>query len=47
VTQKVPLAGAVIVTTPQSVALIDARKGLAMFKKVDMRSMISRTCPPS
>lgn len=32
-TQKVPLSGAVIVTTPQDVALIDARKGLAMFRK--------------
>ncbi len=35
-TQKVPLAGAVIVSTPQDVALIDARKGLAMFKKVNV-----------
>ena len=35
-TQKVPLSGAVIVTTPQDVALIDARKGLAMFKKVNV-----------
>jgi len=33
-TQKVPLSGAVIVTTPNEVALIDARKGLAMFRKV-------------
>jgi ATP-binding protein involved in chromosome partitioning len=33
-TQKVPLSGAVIVTTPNEVALIDARKGLAMFQKV-------------
>ncbi len=32
--QKVPLSGAVIVSTPQDVALIDARKGLAMFEKV-------------
>ena len=32
--QKVPLAGAVIVTTPQDIALIDARKGLKMFEKV-------------
>lgn len=31
--QRVPLAGAIIVSTPQDVALIDARKGLAMFKK--------------
>jgi ATP-binding protein involved in chromosome partitioning len=36
VTQKVALAGAVIVTTPQDVALIDARKGLAMFRKVNV-----------
>ena len=34
--QQVPLAGAVIVSTPQDLALIDARKGLAMFKKVDV-----------
>jgi len=32
--QKVPLTGAVIVTTPQDIALIDARKGLKMFEKV-------------
>lgn len=32
--QKVPLTGAVIVTTPQDIALIDARKGLRMFEKV-------------
>lgn len=35
-TQKVPLTGAVIVSTPQDVALIDARKGLAMFRKVNV-----------
>ncbi len=35
-TQKVPLSGAVIVSTPQDVALIDARKGLAMFRKVNV-----------
>ncbi|MEC9344919.1 MAG: iron-sulfur cluster carrier protein ApbC [Pseudomonadota bacterium] len=34
--QRVPLAGAVVVSTPQDVALIDARKGLAMFRKVDV-----------
>ncbi len=33
-TQAVPLTGAVIVTTPQDVSLIDARKGLEMFKQV-------------
>jgi ATP-binding protein involved in chromosome partitioning len=32
--QKVPLTGAVIVTTPQDIALLDARKGLKMFEKV-------------
>jgi ATP-binding protein involved in chromosome partitioning len=32
--QQVPLAGAVIVSTPQDIALIDARKGLTMFNKV-------------
>jgi ATP-binding protein involved in chromosome partitioning len=32
--QKVPVTGAVIVTTPQDVALIDARKGFKMFEKV-------------
>ncbi|MFN2383067.1 MAG: Mrp/NBP35 family ATP-binding protein, partial [Gemmatimonadota bacterium] len=36
-TQAVPLAGAVIVTTPQDIALIDARKGLRMFEKVGAR----------
>ena len=50
-TQKVPLAGALIVTTPQDVALIDARKGLAMFKKVNVpvlgivENMSSFICP--
>ena len=34
--QRVPLAGAVIVSTPQDLALIDARKGLNMFRKVDI-----------
>jgi len=32
--QKVPVTGAVIVTTPQDIALIDARKGFKMFEKV-------------
>jgi ATP-binding protein involved in chromosome partitioning len=50
-TQKVPLAGAVIVTTPQDVALIDARKGLAMFRKVNVpvigivENMSTFVCP--
>ena len=35
-TQKIHLSGAVIVTTPQDVSLIDARKGLAMFQKVNV-----------
>ena len=34
--QRVPVAGAVIVTTPQDIALSDARKGLAMFEKVSV-----------
>ncbi len=34
--QQVPLSGAVIVSTPQDLALIDARKGLAMFQRVDV-----------
>ena len=34
--QKVPVTGAVIVTTPQDIALIDARKGLKMFEKVNI-----------
>jgi len=34
--QQVPLAGAIIVSTPQDLALIDARKGLNMFRKVDV-----------
>lgn len=49
--QNVDLAGAVIVTTPQDVALIDARKGLAMFQKLDVEvlglieNMAAYTCP--
>jgi ATP-binding protein involved in chromosome partitioning len=34
--QKVPLSGAVIVTTPQDIALLDARKGLKMFEQVSV-----------
>ncbi len=34
--QQVPLAGAIIVSTPQDLALIDARRGLAMFQRVDV-----------
>ncbi|MBI2880564.1 MAG: iron-sulfur cluster carrier protein ApbC [Candidatus Tectomicrobia bacterium] len=34
-TQKVPLTGAIIVTTPQDIALLDAKKGLQMFNKVE------------
>jgi ATP-binding protein involved in chromosome partitioning len=34
--QRVPVAGAVIVTTPQDIALADARKGLKMFEKVSV-----------
>ncbi|HEX9943815.1 MAG TPA: P-loop NTPase [Thermoanaerobaculia bacterium] len=51
VTQRIPLSGAVIVTTPQDVALIDARKGLAMFRKVNVpvigiiENMSTFVCP--
>ncbi|WP_035672684.1 iron-sulfur cluster carrier protein ApbC [Azospirillum brasilense] len=34
--QQVPLAGAIIVSTPQDIALLDARKGLNMFRRVDV-----------
>jgi len=37
--QQVPLAGAVIVSTPQDLALIDARRGISMFKKVDVPTL--------
>ncbi len=37
--QTIPLSGAVIVTTPQEVSLIDARKGLKMFEKVNVPVM--------
>ncbi len=49
--QKVPISGAIIVTTPQDLALIDARKGLAMFRKVDVpvlgiiENMAGFNCP--
>ncbi len=34
--QQIPVAGAIIVTTPQDIALLDAQKGLKMFQKVDI-----------
>ena len=34
--QKVPVSGAIIVTTPQDIALLDARRGLKMFEKVEV-----------
>jgi len=34
--QKVPVTGAIIITTPQDIALLDARKGLKMFEKVEI-----------
>jgi len=49
--QQVPLTGAVIVSTPQDLALIDARKGLKMFKNVDVpifgiiENMSTFVCP--
>jgi ATP-binding protein involved in chromosome partitioning len=51
VAQKIGLAGAVIVSTPQDVALIDARKGLAMFRKMEVpviglvENMATFVCP--
>ncbi|CAA6604416.1 Protein mrp homolog [Rhodospirillaceae bacterium LM-1] len=36
ISQKVPLTGAVIVSTPQDIALLDARRGLNMFRKVEV-----------
>ena len=36
ITQQVPLSGAVIVTTPQDIALLDARRGTEMFRKVNV-----------
>ncbi|MGF1546288.1 MAG: iron-sulfur cluster carrier protein ApbC [Thiotrichales bacterium] len=35
--QRIPVSGAVIVTTPQDIALLDARKGLKMFEKVEVK----------
>jgi ATP-binding protein involved in chromosome partitioning len=49
--QELPLSGAVIVTTPQDVALIDARKGLAMFQRLGVpllgviENMSTFVCP--
>ncbi len=48
--QKIPVTGAVIVTTPQDIALLDARKGLRMFEKVGIpilgivENMAMHTC---
>ncbi|MXS83898.1 iron-sulfur cluster carrier protein ApbC [Nitrosomonas oligotropha] len=48
--QKIPVTGAVIVTTPQDIALLDARKGLKMFEKVGIpilgivENMSTHTC---
>ena len=50
-TQRIALSGAIIVTTPQDVALIDARKSLNMFRKVGVpalgliENMSHYTCP--
>lgn len=37
--QRVPVSGAVVITTPQDIALIDARKGLKMFEKVNVATL--------
>ena len=48
--KKVPVTGAVVVTTPQDIALLDARKGFEMFRKVDIpvlgiiENMSTHTC---
>jgi ATP-binding protein involved in chromosome partitioning len=48
--QKVPVSGAVIVTTPQDIALLDAQKGIEMFRKVNVpvlgvvENMATHTC---
>ena len=49
--QKIPLAGSVVITTPQDVAVLDAQKGIEMFKKVNVEvlglieNMSSYHCP--
>ncbi len=49
--QRVPLSGAAIVTTPQNIALLDAKKGLQMFRKVNVKilgiveNMAAFICP--
>ena len=49
--QRVPLSGAIVVTTPQEIALLDARKGLMMFRKVEVpvlgvvENMSVHVCP--
>jgi ATP-binding protein involved in chromosome partitioning len=49
--QKIPVTGAIIVSTPQDIALIDARKGLKMFEKVSIailgvvENMSTFSCP--
>ena len=49
--QRVPLAGSVVVTTPQELAVADARKGIAMFRKVNIpvlgvvENMSAHVCP--
>jgi ATP-binding protein involved in chromosome partitioning len=39
ISQLIPLSGAVVVTTPQEVSLVDARKAIAMFNKVNVRTI--------
>ncbi|XP_032240855.2 iron-sulfur protein NUBPL-like isoform X2 [Nematostella vectensis] len=51
ISQLIPVAGAIIVTTPQDIALLDARRGAEMFKKVDIpvlglvQNMSHYVCP--
>ena len=51
ITQRIPLTGAIIVSTPQDIALLDTRKGIAMLRKMDVpilglvENMSYFTCP--
>ncbi|MEQ2218343.1 hypothetical protein XENOCAPTIV_001892 [Xenoophorus captivus] len=44
ITQNIPITGAVIVSTPQDVALLDARRGAEMFKKVNVPVIFLSEC---
>lgn len=44
ISQQIPISGAVIVTTPQDIALLDARRGTEMFRKVNVPVSTSVIC---